>query len=121
MHFPAHRWWSILSTLLVGGAIAICVAGCMFGSEPPAADDLRLHFPEQAAQVLGTGEACVAVEGGFGLASTSAPQGDVDALFPRRGGLHAAMPARGDDEVRFHLPGPVGRRGLTMLSSAEST
>jgi N-acetylneuraminic acid mutarotase len=105
MNFPVHRWWSIASTLLAGSAIAAGVAGCTMGAEPPTADDLRLHFPDQAAQVLGTSEAFVAVEGSFGLASTSAPTGDVEALFRRRGGLHAAMPAHGDDELRFHLPG----------------
>ncbi|WP_437593625.1 kelch repeat-containing protein [Sorangium sp. So ce1000] len=105
MNFPVHRWWSIVSTLLAGSAISAGVAGCTLGSEPPTADDLRLHFPDQASQVLGTNEAFVAVEGGFGLASTSALKGDADALFHLRGGLHAAMPARGDGDVRFHLPG----------------
>ncbi|KYG01642.1 hypothetical protein BE18_32925, partial [Sorangium cellulosum] len=50
-------------------------------------------------------EAFVAVDGGFALASTGDSVREIEALFERRGGLHAALPASGDEKLRFYLPG----------------
>lgn len=105
MPFSIPRWLSVLSTLLVGGAIAAGGPGCSLGSSPPAGDDLRLRFPDQAAQILEVGEAFVATAEGFGLASRNAAPRDADTLFQLRGGLHAALPERGEDAIRFRLPG----------------
>ncbi|AUX44200.1 uncharacterized protein SOCE26_056640 [Sorangium cellulosum] len=123
MHFqsPFQRWLFILSAWLFGGALSAGGAGCALGPEQPAGDDLRQQFPDQAAQVLEASEAFVAAEGGFALASTRDPgrELDIEAAFQRRGGLHAALPARGEDEIRFHLPGGFEARVRELGAEGE--
>ncbi|XXX77968.1 kelch repeat-containing protein [Sorangium sp. So ce134] len=108
VRFPSRGSRFALSTWLTAllvGALSLTGLGCAPDAAPPAGDDLRLRFPEQAAQVLEGSEAFVAVDGGFALASTRDSVREIDALFERRGGLHAALPASGEGKVRFHLPG----------------
>ncbi|AUX42456.1 uncharacterized protein SOCE26_038890 [Sorangium cellulosum] len=95
----------LLFLWLLGGTISAGSAGCAVDSAPPGPDELRFRFPEQAPRVLDGAEPFVPVSGGFALASTSDPAGDIEASLHRRGGLHAALPARGEGEIRFHLPG----------------
>ncbi|WP_438039012.1 kelch repeat-containing protein [Sorangium sp. So ce128] len=121
MHFqsPFQRWLFILSTWLFGGALLAGGAGC--GPEAPAGVKLRQQFPDQAAQVLEASEAFVAVNGGFSLASLSDPSRelDIEAALLRRGGLHAALPARGEGEIRFHLPGGFEARVRELDAEGE--
>ncbi|WP_129576710.1 MULTISPECIES: kelch repeat-containing protein [Sorangium] len=92
-------------TSLLAGALSLSVLGCAQDSSPPSGDDLRLRFPEQAAEVLEGSNAFVAVDDGFTIASTGDSSRGLAELFERRGGLHASLPERGEGEVRFHLPG----------------
>ncbi|WP_437480304.1 kelch repeat-containing protein [Sorangium sp. So ce1014] len=121
MHFqsPFQRWLFILSTWLFGGALLAGGAGC--GPEAPAGVKLRQQFPDQAAQVLEASEAFVAVNGGFSLASLSDPSRelDIEAALLRRGGLHAVLPARGEGEIRFHLPGGFEARVRELDAEGE--
>ncbi|XXT14270.1 kelch repeat-containing protein [Sorangium sp. So ce429] len=93
--------------MLLGVALSAGGVGCALDPEPPAGDDLRRRFPDQASQVLETSEAFVEVEGGFALASTGDTNRDLDiaAFSRRRGELQAALPARGEGAVRLRLPG----------------
>ncbi|WP_437840601.1 Kelch repeat-containing protein [Sorangium sp. So ce1153] len=97
-------WFTWLTSLLAG-ALSLGVLGCANDSAPPSGDDLRLRFPEQAAQVLEGSNAFVAVDDGFTIASTGDSSRGLAELFERRGGLHASLPERGEGELRFHLPG----------------
>ncbi|WP_438021353.1 kelch repeat-containing protein [Sorangium sp. So ce315] len=116
-----QRWLIILSSLLFGGALAASGVGCALGPEPPAGDDLRLRFPDQAPLVLETSEAFVAREGGFALASSGDLSRDIDIAAPlqRRGGLRAALPARGEGEIRFQLPGGFEARVRELDAEGE--
>jgi N-acetylneuraminic acid mutarotase len=96
---------SIWLTALLVGAIFLSGLGCALDARPPGGDELRFRFPGQAAQVLLGNEGFVAVDEGFALASTGGPTREIEALFERRGGLQAALPASGEGKVRFHLPG----------------
>src|SRR5262245_40404501 len=86
--------WVVVFILLLGG-----VLGCAVAPDASEGDVLRLRFPDQA------GEAFVAIEDGFALASTSDAMADVEASLGRRGGLRAALPESGEGELRFQLPG----------------
>ncbi|WP_437281094.1 kelch repeat-containing protein [Sorangium sp. So ce375] len=116
---PFQRWLFILTTWLFGGALLTGGAGC--ASEPPAGVNLRQQFPDQAAQVLEASEAFVAVNGGFSLAAIRDPgrELDIEAALQRRGGLHAALPARGEGEIRFHLPGGFEARVRELDAEGE--
>ncbi|WP_437281591.1 kelch repeat-containing protein [Sorangium sp. So ce375] len=106
-HSLFRRWLFILSSLIFGGALSAGGVGCALGPEPPAGDELRRQFPEQAPQVLETSEAFVAVDGGFARASAGdLSRGiDVETLLPRgRGALEATMPALGEEAIRLRLP-----------------
>ncbi|XYI02192.1 Kelch repeat-containing protein [Sorangium sp. So ce1128] len=105
-HSLFQRWLFILSSLIFGGALSASGVGCALGPEPPAGDDLRRRFPDQAPQVLETGQAFVAVEGGFALVSTGDlnRELDIETLLRGRDKLRAALPERGEDGIRFRLP-----------------
>ncbi|WP_437787254.1 kelch repeat-containing protein [Sorangium sp. So ce1097] len=71
--------------------------------------------------MLETSEAFVALEGGFALASSGDLSRDIDIAAPlqRRGGLRAALPARGEGEIRFQLPGGFEARVRELDAEGE--
>ncbi|WP_437591186.1 kelch repeat-containing protein [Sorangium sp. So ce1000] len=106
-HSLFQRWLFILSSFIVGGALSVGGVGCALDPDPPAGDELRRRFPDQAPQVLETSEAFVAVEGGFARARAGDINGarDIEAMLPRgRGALEATLPALGEEKIRLRLP-----------------
>ncbi|WP_437278577.1 kelch repeat-containing protein [Sorangium sp. So ce375] len=106
-HSLFQRWLFILSSLIFGGALSVGGVGCALDPDPPAGDELRRQFPDQAQQVLETSEALVAIEGGFARARAGdlSRELDVETLSPRgRGALEATLPALGEEKIRLRLP-----------------
>ena len=103
-----------LCLLLAGGALS-GLQGC--DAEPRSRDTRSLHaaFPDQAGEVLESGEPLVAVEDGFTIEASDRSD------WQRRARLGAVLPMRGDGAIRFEMPDGFTVHVRELGASGEGT